>query len=196
MASELPVVVSAESIEEGADSIVYSNVTIVNALLSGLLEIGEIAPNAIRSYYVDYYLAEVSNGGFAQFVVNSGLPDSLVEWVRDGLEGMDAHGHAALFERAVDAYQTLNDEEREGFLEGEFFGDSETRDILEAVDDEFERIDDAEDLTELNAAWLTALPELRVVPRAEVDDFVASRIALIDGLEARRAAAEAGDPAE
>lgn len=62
-----PVVVSRESTEEGAEEVVCSNVTIVNALFDQLVHVEEIAPDALLSYYVDYYLAEVCNGGFSRF---------------------------------------------------------------------------------------------------------------------------------
>ena len=45
-----------------------SNVTVVNAMYAELLDAPEIAPNALRSYYVDFYLTQALAGGFAQYV--------------------------------------------------------------------------------------------------------------------------------
>ncbi len=181
-----PLFLSSESIEEGPEAIVYSNVTIVNALFEAFLEPEEIAQNALRSYYVDYYLAEVENGGFAQFAYNGGMQDLVVDWIAAGLDAMGADRHAALFARATEAYRSLSDEERDAFLEGDLSDDA--GDALSRVDDDFAELDETEDLTELNAAWLLSLPELVLAPRDELPARVAARAAQIPGIEARRAA--------
>src|SRR4051812_5684805 len=63
------IVVSTKSFgSKEAEDIVESNVSFVNALFDEYLTGEEVHPDALRSYYVDYYLDQVNNGGFSQFV--------------------------------------------------------------------------------------------------------------------------------
>ena len=48
-----------------------------------MLEPEEVSHDALLSYYVDYYLAEVTNAGFAQFVYNTGWKPRVVALVKD-----------------------------------------------------------------------------------------------------------------
>lgn len=131
-----PVVVSAESIDEGADEIIFSNVSVVNALLSELLTEDEISDNALRSYYVDFYMTQVLNGGFAQFIYESGWQADINERILEGLNAMGAADHAALFEKAVTTFEDLDDEAKEYFLSGEF---------EDGLDEDFDDDDDNDD---------------------------------------------------
>jgi hypothetical protein len=47
-------------------AIIQSNISFVNALFQAYIYPTEISADALRSYYVDYYLAQCNNGGFAQ----------------------------------------------------------------------------------------------------------------------------------
>lgn len=51
--------------------LISSNIDVVNALLNEHLNPDEISIDALRSYYVDYFLSQLNNGGFSQFVYNS-----------------------------------------------------------------------------------------------------------------------------
>jgi len=65
------IVVSQESIgNSDVYAVIESNISVVNYLLEEGAEPGELSPDALGSYYVDYYLAEVTNGGIAQFMFN------------------------------------------------------------------------------------------------------------------------------
>ena len=60
------VVLSRESLESAdARATIALNIDFANALFEELLEPEEVSHDALLSYYVDYYLAEVNNGGFA-----------------------------------------------------------------------------------------------------------------------------------
>ena len=59
------IVVSEKSLQsKEAEDIVESNILFVNALLGEYLTEEEVSADALRSYYVDYYLTQVNNGGF------------------------------------------------------------------------------------------------------------------------------------
>lgn len=153
--------------------IIDSNISVVNELFDEHLELEEIGRAALTSYYVDYYLAEVNNGGFAQFVSNSQWKGEIVSLVRQGLRNMGASGHLALFEEGVAAVRALDEKKLATYLGSEYFGDNAVRERLNAIDDRFYALSETEDLIELNAAWLKRQPNLRVFSvdklRKEVD---------------------------
>lgn len=97
MQSSIPpeaVVVSDTSFRSNdAFEIVESNVSFLNALFSEYLTLGEVSADALRSYNVDYYLAQVNNGGFSQFVYNSRWDPQLIASVRGGMQAMKASRH-------------------------------------------------------------------------------------------------------
>lgn len=69
--SQQPVVLTADSIEASNEEVVDSNVRVVDAMHRELLHSSEISPAALRSYYVDFYLTQSLEGGFAQYVFTS-----------------------------------------------------------------------------------------------------------------------------
>ena len=72
LSSSDSVVVSRESLEStDPRALIDSNIGFVNTLLAEHLLPEEISQDAWRSYYVDYYFAQIANGGFSQFVYNS-----------------------------------------------------------------------------------------------------------------------------
>ena len=94
--SEYPVVLTVKGVAGGSSAsdaeIVDSNVAVVNSMYQELLGPGEIAPNALRSYFVDFYLTQSLGGGFAQYVFTAPDREELDACIREGLEGMGAAG--------------------------------------------------------------------------------------------------------
>jgi hypothetical protein len=173
------VVVSTDSIEsDDPYDVVYANITFVNALFEdALLRDAEVSRDALRSYYVDYYLAQVHNGGFAQFVWNTRWADDVVTLVREGLAAMGAAQHLALFDEGSRLVASLGDERLADFFDDDYFGDDNPeRDELNTLADRF--VDIPEDLVALNAAWLRGLDNLTVLDgkqmRAEVERIAAA----------------------
>lgn len=115
-----PVVISAEALEEGPDAVVESNIDVVNAMLGELLAEDEISQNALRSYYVDFFLTQVLVGGFTEYAFASGWNTEVNARVAEGLEAMGAAEHLALFRAAVEEFEKLSPEAREAILEPEF----------------------------------------------------------------------------
>src|SRR5713226_504547 len=81
--------------------IVESNISFLNALFEEYLTAEEVSADALRSYCVDYYLAQVNNGGFSQFVYNSRWSPQVVSFVREGLQAMEAKLHLEVFEEGA-----------------------------------------------------------------------------------------------
>jgi hypothetical protein len=74
---------------ESPYELVQSVVNFVNfALRHAFFHRDEIAQNAMRAYHVDYYLAQVNNGGHSQFAANSNMLDVILKDIDEGLDAM------------------------------------------------------------------------------------------------------------
>ena len=184
-----PVVLPAEALEGSDGEVVDANIDVVNAMYSELLGEEEIATNALRSYYVDFYLTEALDGGFAQYVVSAGEREEIDDLVRDGLREMGAVKHLGLFDETSAAFDALTDEDAEAYLEGDD-EPSEAVKALETLDERFEETLDDEDLVALNAAWLRGQEGLLALDDDAIEQEIARRVGLIPDLEQRRAEAE------
>lgn len=158
------VVVSANGFaSDDPYDIVYSNVTFVNALREVGVALEDVSSDALRSYYVDYYLGQMNNGGFAQFVKNSRWNDAVIACIRTGLAAMGASATVALFGEMTTLVEKLGSERLETFLHADLFGANAERDELNALNKRFFALTDDDDLVGLNAAWLRGLPNLVVL---------------------------------
>ncbi len=189
------IVVSSSSFAaEDPLRIVVSNAAFVDALFAQFLTAEEITPDALRSYFVQYYLAQMENGGFAQFVYNSGWDANVMSKVRDGLRTMGARMHQAVFLEGIAVVTRLGDEVLDDFLARDYWGDNPVRDLLGNVTDQFAKACEVEDVAVKNATWLRGHAKLRVVSRDEMESEVARRAAAIPDMAQRIAAARAGEP--
>ncbi|CAN7535448.1 hypothetical protein LJR078_003910 [Arthrobacter sp. LjRoot78] len=197
-ASNHPVVLAIESTETANEDVVDSNVTVVNAMYAELLDAPEIAPNALRSYYVDFYLTQALAGGFAQYVFTVPERDEIDAYVREGLEGMGATAHLALFNRTAAAFDALSEDDADTYLDGdtESFGEAdgattspEAARELEELDEAFESLLETEDILELNAAWLRGQEGLLLLDDEQLELHIAERVARIPNLAERQAEA-------
>lgn len=153
------VIVSTDSINSiDPYDIIDSNISFINLLREEGFE-GELCPEAQISYYTDYYHSQVKNGGFSQFVYNSGWNEELNELIRDGLQKMHANEHLAYFNQQAIIVDTYDEFELAHFLNGDYFGKNPTREALN--NDDFFKI--TENLVELNAQWLKKLPNLSIL---------------------------------
>ena len=190
--SQNPVVLTQASIEAGSEEVVDANVHVVNAMYGKLLDAGEIAPTALGSYYVDFYVTQSLEGGFAQYVFTADR-DEVDPLIRAGLAGMGATAHLELFNRTVAAYDALSDEDEERYLDGDLDTEEESVDAvrtIEELDGEFEELFETENITALNAAWLLRQEGLLVLDEEELDAYIERQVALIPNLEERQAAAD------
>ncbi|MDQ0819234.1 hypothetical protein QFZ79_001529 [Arthrobacter sp. V4I6] len=165
-----------------------------------LLDVEEIAPAALGSYYVDFYLTQSLGGGFAQYVFTAPEREDIDSYIRAGLEKMGAAAHLDLFNRTVAAFDSLSDDEADAYLDGDADLDtgaeaapgadsSAAVRLLEELDAEFESLLETEDIIALNARWLRGLADLLVLDDEELDRHIAERVSRIPNLEERQAAA-------
>ncbi len=122
------VVVSDKSFHsDDPAEIVESNISFVNALFEEYLTAEEVSPNALRSYYVDYYLAQVNNGGFSQFVYNSRWSPQVEQLVREGLQAMKAKQHLKVFDEGARLVEKFGQDRLKAYFASEYFGENPDR---------------------------------------------------------------------
>ncbi len=190
--SQNPVVLTKASTDAGSEEVVDANVHVVNAMYGSLLDAGEIAPAALGSYYVDFYVTQSLEGGFAQYVFTADR-DEVDPLIREGLAGMGATAHLQLFNRTAAAFDALSEEDEERYLDGDLDAEEESPDAaraMEELDGEFEELFETENITALNAAWLLGQEGLLVLDDEELGAYIERQVALIPNLEERQAAAD------
>ena len=189
-----PVVLTTASIEASDEEVVDANVSVVDAMHRELLESPEISPVALRSYYVDFYLTQSLEGGFAQYVFTSVDRVESDTLIREGMAAMGATAHLGLFNRTAEAFDALSEEDAERYLDGGLDEDGEAPDgvrRMEELDGDFEELLESENITALNAAWLRRQEGLLVLDEAELAAHIARLVALIPDLAERQAKADA-----
>lgn len=154
------IIISNNSINSGEnESIVYSNVTFVSLLLEEDVPEDDIHPDALTSYYLDYYDSQYRNGNFSQFVYNSGWSSDINDIIEKGLEQINALQHLRLFSLQRTKVNELTEEQLDAFINGDYFDENPIRDSLK--NDDFFALE--EDIAELNAHWLKTHPDLKVL---------------------------------
>jgi hypothetical protein len=189
-----PVVLTTDTIEASDEEVVDANVSVVDAMHRELLESPEISPVALRSYYVDFYLTQSLEGGFAQYVFTSVDRAESDTLIREGMAAMGATAHLGLFNRTAEAFDALSEEDAERYLDGGLDEDGEAPDgvrRMEELDGDFEELLESENITALNAAWLRGQEELLVLDEAELAAHIGRLVALIPDLAERQAKADA-----
>jgi len=188
------VIVSCESLDStDPRAVIDSSISFVNALQRELLRPSEISRQAYLSYYVDYYLVQIENGGFSQFVYNSKWNAQVVEFVREGLKEMGSTRHLELFDEGASKVTSLGGRIR-AFFASSYFGRNIVRDGLDGVTDRFFLLNKTEDLVSLNDKWLRGLKSLQAIPRDEMPEAVAVRAAAVPDREKRDADVRANEP--
>lgn len=192
--SQQPVVLTSSSIDSSDEDVVEANVSIVDAMHAALLRTEEMSPVAVRSYYVDFYLTQALEGGFAQYVFTAVDRSETDTLIREGMAGMGADAHLDLFNRAVEAFDGLSEADEEHYLDGGLDDSEDTPDgvlRMEELDGEFEELLESENITALNAAWLRAQPELLVLDDEEIGAYIERLAEQIPDLPERQAQADA-----
>ncbi|KUF09714.1 DMP19 family protein [Pseudoponticoccus marisrubri] len=149
------------------DPLVCAVVDYVNFLTKeGRYNRREICPAAMQAFHTDYYLAQVLNGGHAQFVGNTRalLKPTLADLL-EGLEQMRAPNYLLLVRRMTKWVDDNPDkvEEQTGFEGG-------IDPVLQTLDSPFFKLDRATPLRRFIATWLAGHPALEPVPDARLRD--------------------------
>ncbi|WP_235565096.1 DMP19 family protein [Arthrobacter sp. Soil764] len=188
--SQQPVVLTSSSIDGRDEEVVEANVAIIDAMHNALVGAEYMSPVAVRSYFVDFYLCQALEGGFAQYAVMAAARTATDALVREGMAGMGASAHLDLFNRAVDAYHALTAETAAAYLDGPVGSGAVPDGVLrmEELDGEFEELLEHENITALNARWLRGQPDLLVLDDEEVGPYIQRLAALAPDVAGRRVA--------
>lgn len=164
----------------GPYDLVLAVVNFVNfALRHAYFSRDEIAQNAMRAYHVDYYLAQVNNGGHAQFASNSNMLDVILKDIDEGLTAM-RHDAAGIYRRFI-TFSKAEPARMANVLKGGGFGEIDP--FMKGLDKEFYALNEKQPLINANRDWLKSMPELQVVPDTDY-------IAVTDAFAATNAEAE------
>ncbi|WP_136441841.1 DMP19 family protein [Pacificoceanicola onchidii] len=124
----------------------------------------ELPPAAIQGFHCDYYLAQVLNGGHAQFVGNT--RNLLEETLRDVVAGLKAMGAKDYLILALAAQKWTRENPEEASAQTGFEGG--IADALQRLDRPFFQLDRKTPLQGFIAAWIAQHPHLEVVPDADL----------------------------
>lgn len=149
----------------------------------GFYERGELPVEALWSYNVDYYLAQVNNGGHGQFAGNSRWLEAIVMDIQDGLEAMGLAEALGIFR---DLMRFAADEPDRFVRAAEGGGFGEIDPVIRALDDRF-FASPSSTIAPGNGRWLRSLPNLIVLPDAECDARIAALVAANTAAPARQA---------
>lgn len=188
------IVISEVSLQSTDPSdIIQSNIDFTNALIEEHVAYSEISIDALKSYFVDYYLCQVENGGFSQFVYNSRWHPMIVKLVREGLQAMDAQRHLDIFQKGMLFVENMGNLLAK-YLASEYFGENAIRDGLNTIANDFFEVNKSEDLRVMNAAWLRSHPKLAVLSPSKLREEIARRIAEIPDMKQRSEEAKKNEP--
>jgi Domain of unknown function (DUF4375) len=135
----------------------------------------------MQAFHADYYAAQVNNGGHSQFIRNAGaLLPTIVADALGGLEAMGARAqHQILTEMA--AWVEAHPEEARAQT-----GFDVRAKALDELDTRFYAAEEEMPIAPLAARWITAWPELRVVPDDQYSPAIDQIAALNPLLGVRR----------
>lgn len=161
---------------ENLQDVIHSNISIVNLMREEGVADELIHEDAIMSYYLDYYWAHNSQGGFAQFVHQSGWDKELNELIEEGLALIGAEKHLEYFQQQSKKVKLMSSVKLTKFLKGKFDGVNPVRDSLN--NEAFFELE--ENLIELNATFLKTHPDFEALPIDEIfavlEEFVGHEI--------------------
>ena len=132
--------------------IIESNIQYVTKLFQNNLREDKISQEALKSYYVDYYLSHIMHGGFTDFIENFQYRYKILYYIRDGLKSLGAKKHFYLFNKLFPIEQMAPK--------------NYEIDVLNAA---FNKIQKSENLTSINHNWLMSHPQLLIMHRDYID---------------------------
>ncbi len=148
---------------------IYAMIDYVNTLTGatswtagGFYKIDELPAEALASYFVDYYDAQVQQGGLSGFIIATAWNESTNAYIRQGLEKMGADQHLALFLELDITIAAVSHEIEELFIE-DFHGDNPVKKAVDLLMARYQEISESESLTLLNAHYIEKLSSKKVL---------------------------------
>jgi hypothetical protein len=179
---------------------VQAVVEYVNGLLRRCFHLDELPPDAVRTYYADYYMTQVLNGHIHQFVHNSRWNPMIVGSVSAALDAIGLADQAALFSE-VRHFIERDRPRLEAYLAGEY-GSPATRPYMDELakigGDFFARFTahpggrdaGSRQIAVANAAWISSWRNVTWVSAAAFEQRLDDLTAVIPDLAERKQRAE------
>lgn len=149
---------------DNPQDVIHSNISVINLMREEGVDDDGIHPDALTSYYLDYYYSHYVSGNFAQFVHQSGWNRELNQWLEEGLALIGAQKHLEFFQQQCKKVKLLSSVKLSKFLKGKLEGVNPLREQLNS--DVFFSLE--EDLLALNAAFLKSHPDFLVLTVEEM----------------------------
>ncbi len=148
---------------------IYSVIEYVNALTGatswtagGFYSIEELPEQVLLSYFVDYYDAQVQQGGLENFIMASHWNERTNAYIRKGLERMGADRHLALFLELDITVAAVAHELEELFVH-DLSGDNPVRRAVELMSGRYQEVSGQENLTTLNATYIESWEHKKIL---------------------------------
>jgi len=145
--------------------IVYGHSKIISFLLSKNVDLDKIHPDALASYYVDYYFSQVNMAGFSKFVHTSQWNTDMNDRIAYGLKAMKSFKHLEFFINKRKEVDNISSDKLERFLESHYSADMPLREELDE-DKSFYWIDD--EIIDLNGQWLKEHKDVKVLSMDDI----------------------------
>jgi len=150
------IVISIESFHsENEYDIVSSNNQYITKLFQNNIEEDKISEDALKSYYVDYYLSHVLHNNFSEFIEDFYNKPKILYYIHAGLEALKAEEHLTLFQKVF--YSEDYEEEHDYHAD-------------------FQEIQKRENLLHINHQWLLNHPHLIIMNRDYIDKKIQDHI--------------------
>ena len=174
---------------------IYSVIEYVNALTGatswtagGFYNIDELPEEVLLSYFVDYYDAQVQQGGLENFILASHWNEDTNAYIRKGLERMGADRHLALFLELEITIAAVANELEELFIH-DFSGDNPVKRAVDLMTSRYQEISEQENLTALNAAFIESWDSKKILsPRKLWQIAINALLEKVPDREARKRA--------
>jgi hypothetical protein len=140
--------------------IINSNIQYITKLFQHNVPDTAICEEALKSYYVDYYLSHIKYGGFSNFREHIETRPKTLYYIKEGLKSIGAKNHLELLIHAIQIdYETL-----QSFA------------LFKTLFLEFQ---ERENLEELNSQWLRIHPQLLVLNDEQLERAIGKHIASV-----------------
>ena len=156
------IIISKESFDsQDPHKIIDSNIQYLTKLFQQNIPDSEICEEALKSYYVDYYLSHIKYGGFSNFREHIETRPKTLYYIKEGLKSIGAKNHLELLIHAIQInYETL-----QSFA------------LFKTLFSEFQ---EKESLTKLNSLWITLHPQLLLVQESNLNLTLTEHITSVE----------------
>lgn len=150
------IIISRESFHsQNKYDVVFSNTQYITKLFQNNIQEDKISEDALKSYYVDYYLSHILHNGFTSFIENFSNKSKILYYIHAGLKALKTQKHLELFEKVF--YQEKTKE-------------------LDVYNNIFKEIQQSENLLHINHQWLMNHPQLIIMNRDYIDKKIQEHI--------------------